>query len=442
MPSSVELYPLVLAWMQALPAATVARPAGVSALAHLVTALLVGQSLRPSALMRALLSPVPVPARQRYKRLARAWTRPWLSPAWLSPRLVAAVLALVGPERDGRTHLALDGVRCGSWEVFTVGVVWHGRVVPVGWAVLPFPWPKGQFTPTVCALVRQVAAAWPAERPAHLVADRGFPSRALLLTLRRVGWGWTLRLPARSWVTVDGQLHWVRRLLDQADPLTWWVCAASFGGGPHAVPGRLVLGQGLPVVPAHQRGPASLARRAAQRARRQHHVAGKHPERRRPDASVQTDAWVVLFTSHPDTHAALRSYGRRWAAEGSYRDAQAGWDGQHGWDLERVLATLTDPQRVERVVGLWAVGALLQTWVGHQLSQPAAPPPVLLIRREWTTTGRLSVWARGQFALTDPSGRLRPWLRQTLTLGARQLSAGPLRVRQPTRLAPATTLAA
>src|SRR2546429_74207 len=83
--------------------------------------------------------------------------------------------ALVPPDRDGRTHLALDSVRCGPWEVFTLGVAWHGRVLVVGWAVLPYPWPKGQFTPTVCRLVRQVAAAWPADRPAHLVADRAFP---------------------------------------------------------------------------------------------------------------------------------------------------------------------------------------------------------------------------------------------------------------------------
>ena len=66
MPSSQELYPLVLAWLQALPAPTPIHPAALTALAHLVTALLVGQSLRPTALMRALLSPLPVPARQRY----------------------------------------------------------------------------------------------------------------------------------------------------------------------------------------------------------------------------------------------------------------------------------------------------------------------------------------------------------------------------------------
>src|SRR5712675_437576 len=78
----------------------------------------------------------------------------------------------------------------------------HGRVLPVGWAVLPYPWPKGRFTPTVCALIRQVAAVWPAERPVHLVADRGFPSRQFLWTLCQVRWGWTVRLRATHRVTL------------------------------------------------------------------------------------------------------------------------------------------------------------------------------------------------------------------------------------------------
>jgi hypothetical protein len=427
---SYELYPLVQAWLQALPAPLPNHPAALSALAQLVTALLLGQSLRPTALMRALPSPLPVPARQRSKRLARAWSRPWLSPAWLSPRLVAAALALVPPPRAGLTHVALDSVRCGGWEVFTLGVVWHGRVVPVGWTVLPYPWPKGQFTPTVCALIRQVAAAWPAARPVHLVADRGFPSRQLLLTLRQVRWGWTVRLRATTGLTLDGQAQPVRALLAGAARDGWTARAGHYGQGPAAVPGTLVIGQGLAVLPWHQRGPASLRQRLDQHGRRQSHLVRKHP-RQRPDAARQTDPWVVLFTSHPTWLAAVRSYDRRWATEGSYRDAQGGWDGQHGWDLERTLTRLTDAVVVERVVGLWALGAVVQTWVGHRLSQPAAAAPVPLIRREWTTTGRLSVWARGQCALTDPSGRLYPWLRQTLTVGAHRLATGPLPVHHP-----------
>jgi hypothetical protein len=437
-PSSLELYPLIEAWVQALPAPTPLHPAARRGLAQVVSALLVSQSLRPSALMRALLSPVPVPARQRYKRLARAWARPWLSPTWLGPRLVPAVLALVPPDRQGLTHLALDSVRCGRWEVFTLGVIWHGRVLPVGWAVLPYPWPKGQFRPTVCQLLERAAAAWPTDRPAHLVADRGFPSRALFRLLARVGWGWTVRLRAANAVSLAGQPpQRVRAVLAHADPLGWRTFArAQFARGPQEPTGTLVVGRGLLVLPAHQRGPASLRVRFEQHGRRQAYVARKHPHQR-PDASPETDGWLVLFTSHPAWLAASTSYGRRWAIEGSYRDAQGGWDGQHGWDLEPALRRLREPLAVERVVGLWALGTLLQTWLGAQLRQPQADALVHAIAREWATTGRLSVSACGRLALTEPSGRLWPWLQHALADGAQRLATASPAPR--TCLAPSAT---
>lgn len=422
-----EVYPLVLQWLQALggPAHVTAQ----QALAQLVTALLVGQALRSTALMRALLSLTGGSARQGYRRVARAWSRPWLAPAWLAPRLVRAAVALVPPEGPGPTaglrHLALDSVRCGPWEVFTLGLVWQGRVLPVGWAVLPYPWPKRQFTPTVCALVRQVAQAWPAATPApHVVADRAFPSRRLFRTLQAVGWGWTVRLQARSWVTVGGQPQWVRAVLATARVGQWTASAAAYGGGPAALPGLLVVGRGLPVLPWHQANAGSQRHRAAQQRKRQQHLASKHPHQP-PDASAATDAWVVLFTTHAQWRAATTSYRRRWATEGSYRDAQSGWDGQHGWDLEPVLARLREAAQVERVVGLWALGALVQTWVGVQVQAPTAPVGVRGVVGEWTTTGRLSVWAAGQCALTEPSGRLAPWLRTTLAQGTQGLTGRP-----------------
>lgn len=226
-------------WVHALELAP--STAALTALSHLVVALLSGQRLRPSALMRALLSPCPVPARQRYKRLARFWERPWLTPAWLTPRVVRAVLTLVPPDPDawgptaGQTHVALDSVRCGPWEVFTLGVVWHGRVLPVAWAVLPYPWPQGQVTPTVCRLLRQVDAAGPPGRPLHLVADRGVPSRPLFCTLRRLGGGWTVRLRAGRGVTVAGEGGLVRDLLPRARTSGWTVWAGAYGRGRTAI---------------------------------------------------------------------------------------------------------------------------------------------------------------------------------------------------------------
>jgi hypothetical protein len=410
----------VLAWVQALggPSHAAAGPA----LAHLVHAVLVSQSLRPSALMRALLSPTAVPARQRYRRVARAWTRPWLTAAWLTPRLVRAALALVP---GGRYWLALDSVRGGGWEVFTVGLVWHGRVLPVGWAVLPYPWPKGQFTPTVCALLEQVAAAWPATAtPPHLLADRAFPSRAVFGTLRRLGWGWTVRLRASVTLQLAGQPVRLRERIAQSVPERWAASPAQYGVGRDGVAATLVIGRGVPVLPCHQRGPASLQARQQQAQRRDHDLASKHRRATRREAPP-SDRWLVLFTTHAHWQPAVTAYRRRWATEGTYRDGQGGWDGRHGWDLERTLAQATSAAQVAAIVGLWALGTLLQSWLGDQVGAPPAPAAVQAVVRQWTTSGRLSVWARGQFALREPSGALGTWLRDTLAAGAARVAAAP-----------------
>jgi len=421
--SSPEVYPLVLAWLQALEVCP--HAVALSALSHLVTALLVGQSLRASALMRALLSPLPVPARQRYKRVARALERPWLTPGWLTPRLVRATLALVDPDgwgpTCGQTHVALDSVRCGGWEVFTLGVVGHGRVLPVSWAVLPYPWPRGQVTPTVCGLLRQVDAAWPAGRPVHLVADRGFPSQQLFRTLRSVGWGWTVRLRAGMGVTVNGESLLVRDLLGRARISGWTGWAGAYGRGAKAIPATLVVGRGLPVWPLHQRTEGSQRPRAARQAERQR-------TRRYRYASVsETDTWMVLCTTQPTWRAAVSGYRKRWATEGSYRDAQSGWDGQHGWDLEPTLTQAGSAIQAEALVGLWALGTLLQTYLGRQVVQ--GPAAVQAVARQWTTTGRLSVWAHGQMAWREPL--LAAWLADTLHAGAARLAVAPRTQPQP-----------
>lgn len=424
-----QLYPLLLRWLQALKVG--AHQTSQQAIAAQLTALLTAQSMRPAPLMRALPSPQPVLAHQRYRRRQRVLTGSRLTPAWLTPALVQGALALVEPLPGrgpwaGQTYLALDSVRCGPWELFTVGVVWHGRVLPVAWAVLPYPWPKGQFTPTVCALLRQVAAVWPPDRPVHMVADRAFPSYALCQTLRALGWGYTLRLQARHWVTVAGQTQQARALLAEASVGTWRAYAGTYGQGAPAVAGTIVVGRGLAVVPPHQNNAGSLRQRARRVGQRAQHAASKNKDR-----TAALDQWVILFTSHSTVVAARGSYRRRWPIEGSYRDAQGGWDGAHGWDVAHEIARADDPTAVERLAGLWALGTLVQSWVGHQAEQATAPPLVQQVVAGWTTTGRLSVWARGQLALREPSGRLAPWLSETLTVGADRLAAAP---RPPPRL--------
>lgn len=431
--SPAALYPLVQTWLLAMGVAPHALAR--QAVAALVTALLTAQSLAPAELARALPSPRAVPARQRFKRRQRALDRAWLTSAQLTPCLVRAVLALVPTLPGQPTTLALDGVRCGPWELLVVGVVWRRRVLPVAWAVLPYPWPKGRFTPTACEVLRRVAVAWPSDRPVHLLADRGFPSRPFFRTLHELGWGFTVRLPARSELTVDGQKRWARDLVE-ATPVGQWAAFpdATYGQARPAAAGTLVVGRPLRVIPAHQANPGSLRARAGQAARRAVHVAHKHA---RPDASAETDRWLILFTTHRDPLAAQAAYRQRWAIEASFRDAQGGWDGQHGWDLEATVAELTDERRVDALCGLWALGTLLQTWLGAATVGPEVPAAITVEAAGWTTTGRLSIWARGQCAVRDGSGRLTAWIAQTLATGAARLTAGsPPGARPAGRAAP------
>lgn len=418
----VELYPPVLVCLQAM--GVVSHAAGVASVAHLVTALLLGQSLRPASLARTIMSHPGVPARQRFKRVRRILTRGQLSSAQLTPQLIQAAVSLVG---DRQVHLALDTVRCGNWEVITAGVVWHGRVLLVGWEVLPYPWPKGAFTPTVIRLIQRIDHAWPAGPRPHLVADRGFPSLKLFRALQVLGWGWTIRLRAKLNVGINGTVQKVRDLVQASRPGQWTCQPITYGTGRQCVAGQLVLGRGdaLPVLPRHQANPGSLAQRRRQQTLRQREVRGKHPLRKTTLAQL-TDGWLILFTSQTDWLPACISYTTRWATEGSYRDAQGGYDGQHGWDLEPTLSHETDPQIVDHILGLWALGSLIQTTLGDQAGRAPAPIAVQQARARWTTTGRLSVWMRGRFALTDPTGDLRPWILSSLHHSAQRLRSPSL----------------
>lgn len=416
-----QLYALILRFLQALGA--IPHATALEALADLLAAVLLAQSLRPTPLIRAQLSPVhAVPARQAYKRVARAWNRSWLTPAVLTPQLVPSTLTLVGPA-TGTPHVALDSVIAGSWQILTLGLVVGTRVVPLAWHVLAARPVAGQFTPAVVALVRAVAAAWPAGAPRpHLVADRAFPSRALFQALTAAGWEWTVRLRASDWIVLDDGGQRIRPLLETATVGAWTARPAHWGGDGPPLPGTLVIGRGLPVVPYHQRGPASLAARSRQWQRRQWHVRGKHGKKRRPDASAETDAWVVLFTSHASWQAADASYRQRWPLESSYRDAQTGHDGRSGWDLETVVRRARSAERVTALAGIWALGTLVQTWVGQELRAVPADSPVGGVLPGWSTTGRLSVWMVGRLALTDPTGQLQHWLWHTLQRGIDRLT--------------------
>ena len=422
--SSAQVYPLVAAWLHSLEA--IPHRTACAAVADRLTALLLGQSLRPSVLVRARPSPTARPARAGYRQVADGWQCPWLTAAALTPALVRAALRLTQPVAP---VLVLDSLRCGRWEVFTIGLVWHGRVLPISWALLPYPWPTGRFTPTVGALIEQVAAAWPADAPApQFLADRAFPSKPLFATLAAVGWDFTVRLRASDMVTVGGHYQSGRDLIEQATAGVWTCQPGTFGDQRLAVATQVVVGRSLPVLPWHQRDDGS-ARHRARRARR------KLQDAKQTRRAAPTEPWVVLLTTHAGWRDAVGAYAQRYHTEGTYRDWQTGWAGRHGWDLgEQVGRVAADrPARVEGLVGLAALGTLVQAWVGDQLTAPGTPAAVRAEVAGWTVHGRLSVWARGRLALTDVTGRLDDWVRQILAAGIRLLQRDrPAAPRAPT----------
>jgi hypothetical protein len=166
-----------------------------------ILCLLVAQRLNPAALARALPAEEAGSARRRPRRLLRGWSGPDRPHATLTPRLVRAALAL---PPDAKILVALDTTRGAPGEIGPAGIVFAGPTLPVAWAAIPSPWPKGRFRATTLALVEQLAAAFPADRPWVLTVDRGFPSARLFARPRERQAGWTVRLRLSDRVEVAG----------------------------------------------------------------------------------------------------------------------------------------------------------------------------------------------------------------------------------------------
>jgi hypothetical protein len=411
--SDPAVYALVSQVLQAVlrpPHAT-----GFAALSALVWAVLVAQSLRPADLVRALPDLATAHARQGFRRVHRGLTRTGLTSPALTPRLVAAVLRLVP---DAEVLLVLDSSRCGRWEIFTLGVRCGGRVLPVGWQVLAYPWPKGRYTPTTLTLLDRVLGCWPPERAVHLVADRGFPSKALVRRLdewrrwRRLGY--TLRLTVGAWATLaDGRTVRLADLVGNPGAGRWQSWVAHYPGCRTApTPTRLVAGRGLPVWPWHQRGAADLARRQARAQRRAAHLISKGQAQ-----AVATDTVWRLLTTETAWPAAVTRYSGRFSTEGTYRDLKA-------WDWEARVSAVTDVAVVEGLTGLAVLSYLVQVEIGMAAGR-TQQAGARARQQQWTTTDRLSPFSRGRLVLHEHAHDWRPWLQTALAELAQALSADP-----------------
>ena len=162
--------------------------------------LLLAQRATPAALARALPAEQAGSGRACVRRVRRWWCGPPLEQVYISSRLIHTALTVLPPGTP--VVVALDTTRLGPWEVWLAGIVVAGRTLPIGWAVIPYPWPKGRFRSTTLALIQQLQRAFPTGVRWTLVADRGFPSAALFAQLRQGGTDFSVRLRLSDWVTV------------------------------------------------------------------------------------------------------------------------------------------------------------------------------------------------------------------------------------------------
>jgi len=104
---------------------------------------LMAQRVTAAAVARALPAEHAGSGRARLMRVRRWWMGPAIEQAEVSPQLIVSALALLAPGQA--VVVALDTTRVGKWEVWLAGIVVAGRTVPIGWAGIPYPWPKGRF---------------------------------------------------------------------------------------------------------------------------------------------------------------------------------------------------------------------------------------------------------------------------------------------------------
>jgi uncharacterized membrane protein (DUF2068 family) len=110
-----------------------------------VLCLLGAQRVTSATLARALPAEQAGSGQSRLRRVRRWWPEPALDQALISPALIRLTLTLLAAAQP---VVALNATRLGGWEVWLAGIVVAGYTLPIGWAVIPYPWPKGRFRAT------------------------------------------------------------------------------------------------------------------------------------------------------------------------------------------------------------------------------------------------------------------------------------------------------
>jgi len=377
----------------------------VVTVAWAVLCLLVAQRVTAAALARALPAEYAGSGRSCLRRVRRWWRGPALDQATISPALICLALTLLAVDQP---VVALDTTRLGPWEVWLAGIVIAGRTLPIGWAVIPYPWPQGRFRATTLALLQQLQGAFPAGVRWTLVADRGFPSAALFAQLRQGRTDFSVRLRLSDWMTVRGVYATVATHLAAGRLVVGQRTAAAMGRGrpePPLVWGWVVVSAAVAALPKHKQNPGTARERAKRaRAHAQHRAHKRGRKTKPPSATAQRYAQTwVLFTTAPTVEQAVAEYAQRMPIEETFRD----W--HSGWGVRAAVVALPTEAMVTRLIGVVCLTYNLQMHLGQRVS---VDPRGQQRRAQWTVTDRVSWFWCGQQLFHDPGHDWSSWLAQ------------------------------
>ena len=378
----------------------------VVTVAWAVLCLLVAQRATSAALARALPAEQAGSGRSCLRRVRRWWCGPVLDQATISPALIRLALTLLAADQP--VVVALDTTRLGPWEVWLAGIVVSGRTLPIGWAVIPYPWPKGRFRATTLALIEQLQQAFPAGVRWTLVADRGFPSAVLFAQLRQGGTDFSVRLRLSDWVTVAGVYAMVSAHLAAGRLVVGRRTAATIGRGTREqplVPAAIVVSAAVVTPPRHKQNPGTArerAHRAKQHAQHRQHKQGRKTKLPSAVAQRYAQTWVLFTTASTVAQAVAEDAGRM-SIEETYRD----W--HHHWAVRAAVVDLPTAAMVARLIGIVCLAYTVQMHLGQRVS---ADPVGQRRRAQWTVTDRVSWFWCGQRLFDDPGYDWTDWLDQ------------------------------
>jgi hypothetical protein len=278
-----------------------------------VLCLLVAPRVTSATLARALPAEQAGSGRSCLQQVRRWGHGPALDQATLSPALIRLALTRLAAAQP---VVALDTTRLGPWEVWLAGIVVAGRTLPIGWAVIPYPWPKGRFRATTLARIEPLQQAFPAAVRWTLVADRGFPSARLCAQWRQGGTDFSGRLRLSDGVTVAGVSATGAAHLEAGRLRDGQRTAAAMGRGRSdqpLVPGWGVVSTAVAPVPRHKYNPGTLherAKRAKAHAQPRMHKQGRKTPPPSVTAQRYAHTWVLCTTAPTVTQAVVEDAGR------------------------------------------------------------------------------------------------------------------------------------